>query len=205
MEVNEAACGPPESITSDMSLPPAHPALIHLAVAFVLLSFIADVVGRLAANRRLSRIGSWSLWLGTVTAAIGIAAGYWDMRRASLADATQRLTDLHVVLGWWLGGFLILLSGWRWRIRQQARRVVTKPYLVAAVLAASFTAFQTWYGAELVFSHGAGVAAAGQGIEPAQNAQERLARIHNALAPLESGIGGVGDDNGAERGEKKRE
>jgi uncharacterized membrane protein len=188
-----------------MSLPPIHPALIHVAVAFVLLSFCVDVLGKLSANRRLARIGAWSLWLGTATAALGVAAGYWDMRRASLSDATERLADLHVVIGWCLGGFLIVLSGWRWRIRQQARRVVTKPYLAAVVLGAAFTAFQTWYGAELVYSHGAGVAAAGQGIEPAQDAQERLARIHDVLAPQESGIGGIGNGAGAERGQQRRE
>jgi uncharacterized membrane protein len=188
-----------------MSLPPVHPALIHVAVAFVLLSFCVDVAGKLSANRRLARIGAWSLWLGTAIATLGIAAGYWDMRRASLAVETERLTNLHVVMGWWLGGLLALLSAWRWRIRQQARRVVTKPYLVAAMLGASFTAFQTWYGAELVYSHGAGVAAAGQGIEPAHDAQERLARIRDVLAPQESGIGGIGNGVGAQRGQQRPE
>jgi uncharacterized membrane protein len=182
-----------------MSLPPVHPALIHLAVAFVLLSFVADVSGRRWRSRRLAAVGAWSLWLGTATAGIGIAAGYSDMGRVALAHPTESLVDLHVVIGWVLGVFLLALSVWRWRIRQQARRVVTRPYFFAALLGAAFTTFQTWYGAELVFSHGAGVAAAGQGIQPAQQAQRRLARIRELFAP-DTGVGGVGGGGSTEQG-----
>ena len=40
-----------------------------------------------------------------------------------------------------------------------------------------FTLFQGWYGGEMVYSQGAGVAAAGKGTEPAGNGKQRLDKI----------------------------
>jgi uncharacterized membrane protein len=187
-----------------MSLPPIHPALIYLSVAFMLLSFGADLVAKLVGKPSLARVGFWSLFLATIIGGIAIAAGYWDVNRAALSGETVSLIDLHVLAGWALVGLLIVLLIWRWRIRQQARRLVTKPYVIGALAALALTAFETWYGAELVFSHGAGVAAAGQGVEPAAEAQERLARVKNALAPLEGAVGGVAEKSDTERGRQAR-
>ena len=187
-----------------MSLPPIHPVLIHLSVAFLLLSVAADLVAKLMRKASLARVGFWSLLLATLSASVGIAAGYWDIKRVVLSDKTGDLVDLHTLIGWMLGVLLVVLTIWRWRIRQQARRLVTKPYALGAVVVLSLTAFQTWYGAELVYSHGAGVAAAGQGIEPAPQARERLVRVQEALAPLESAVGGVGQKSDTERGRQAR-
>jgi len=187
-----------------MQLPPVHPALIYLSVAFLLLSFSADLVAKIVGRPSLARIGFWSLFSATVIGGVGVASGYWDVNRAALSGETIRFIDLHVLVGWTLVALLMVLTIWRWRIRQQARRLVTNPYVIAALTALSLTAFETWYGAELVFSHGAGVAAAGQGVEPAPQARERLARVRDALAPLESAVGGVGGKSDTERGRQAR-
>jgi uncharacterized membrane protein len=187
-----------------MSLPPVHPALIHCSVAFLLLSVVADHVAKLMRKPALARAGFWSLSIATLSTGAGIGTGYWDVKRIVLSDETGDLVDLHTLIGWMLGALLVVLTIWRWRIRQQARRLVTKPYALGAVLVLSLTTFQTWYGAELVYSHGAGVAAAGQGIEPAAQAQGRLVRVQEALAPLESAVGGVGEKSDTERGRQAR-
>src|SRR5688500_2244560 len=168
-----------------MSLPPIHAAVVHLSVVFVLVSFTADLFGRMFQKPAAARIGFWFLLAATISGALAVAAGYWDTSRASLSAETQSYVTLHLVVGWILVALLMIVTIWRWRIRQQARRVVTKPYVVGALTVVALTAFETWYGAELVYSHGAGVAAAGQGMEPAATAQKRLARIREALAPLE--------------------
>ena len=102
---------------------------------------------------------------------------------SSLSGETENYVDLHLKIGWGLAAGLIVLAIWRWRIRQQARRVVTAPYVAVALLVLALTMFQAWFGGELVYSHGAGVAAAGQGTESADKAQERLARVREALEP----------------------
>jgi uncharacterized membrane protein len=144
-----------------MTLPPVHPALVHLPIAFVILSFIADVAAKIIRRESVANIGFWALAAAGVSAVLTIAAGYWDMNRAALSVETHSYVDLHLIIGWVLAACLGVLMIWRWRVRQQARRFVTRPYAVAAMAVLTLTLFQGWYGGEMVFSHGAGVAAAG--------------------------------------------
>jgi len=178
--------------------------LVHLSVAFLLISFSGDLLAKLLGRRVLAKAGFWFLTLAAVTGGIGVAAGYWDTNRMALSAETRSYMDFHLAVGWTLAALMVVFAVWRWRILQQARRVVTKPYLVGAITLIALTLFQTWYGAELVYSHGAGVAATGQGIEPATEAQERLARVHEALTPVETAAGGVGQKSETDQGRETR-
>jgi hypothetical protein len=82
--------------------------------------------------------------------------------------------------------------------------VVTAPYTLAAIVVFSLTMFQGWYGGEMVYSHGAGVAAAGQGTEPAAAAQERLARVREIFNPDgATAVGAPGTNGTTIRGEER--
>lgn len=186
-----------------MSLPPLHPALVHLPIAFILLSVVADVFAKIARRDSLRHVGLWSLFAGLLGGLITIATGYWDMNRASLNGETENYVDLHLKIGWALVAGLVVLAIWRWRIRQQARRVVTAPYVAAALMVLALTMFQAWFGGEMVYSHGAGVAAAGQGTESAAKAQERLARVREVLEPG-TAVGAPGTDGSIQRGGTNR-
>ncbi|MDX6559155.1 MAG: hypothetical protein QOF72_2204, partial [Blastocatellia bacterium] len=48
---------------------------------------------------------------------------------------------------------------------------------IAALLVVGLTLFQGWYGGEIVYSQGGGVAAAGKGTEPATNGKQRLDKV----------------------------
>ena len=187
-----------------MSLPPLHPALVHLPIAFVLLSVVADVVGKITRRDSLRHVGLWTLLAGLAGGLITIATGYWDMNRASLSGETENYVDLHLKIGWALVAGLAVLAVWRWRIRQQARRVVTAPYIAAALIVLGLTMFQAWFGGEMVYSHGAGVAAAGQGTESANKAQERLARVREVLEPGTAAVGAPGREGSTQRGGTNR-
>lgn len=186
-----------------MSLPPVHPAIVHLPIALVVLAFAADLLARWTRRESLRFVGFWSILFAFASGAVTIAAGYWDLDRAALTPETRMFVDLHLKVGWTLFACLFVLSIWRWRIRQQARRVVTKPYLLASALVFALTMFQGWYGGEMVYSQGAGVAAAGQGTEGAQRAQNRLARVHDALTPGDTAVGAPGTQNGKQEDKGK--
>ena len=173
-------------------MPPIHPALVHLPIAFVVLSFCADLAAKWTRRESLRHIGLWSLIAALGSGAVTIAAGYWDMNRAALDAQTHEYVDLHLKIGWMLGAALVVLTGWRWRVRQQARRVVTAPYLAGSFFVLALTLFQGWFGGELVYSHGAGVAAAGQGTETPEAAQGRLAGIATMLQPGAVAVGAPG-------------
>jgi uncharacterized membrane protein len=180
-----------------------HPALVHLPIAFVVLSVVADLCAKFTRRESMRHIGLWSMIAALLGGGVTIAAGYWDMNRAALDHETHEYVDLHLKLGWALAAGLAVLTIWRWRIRQQARRVVTNPYAMAALLVFALTLFQGWFGSEMVYSHGAGVAAAGQGTEPMDEAQERLARLRNLLEPGATAIGAPGHSSGVEQNGRK--
>jgi uncharacterized membrane protein len=188
-----------------MSLLPIHPALVHLPIAFVVLSFFADFIAKITRRESLRLVGWWSMLAALLGGVATIAAGYWDMNRAALAPETHEFVHLHLKVGWVLAACLIVLTIWRWRIRQQARRVVTAPYLFAAFLVFALTLFQGWYGGEMVYSAGAGVAAAGQGTETASAGKERLARVYDRITGSQTAMGapprGGAQENGG--GESK--
>lgn len=177
-----------------MNIPPVHPALVHLPIALVMLSVGADSLARLnrkeAMRGTLRQIGFWSLVLGLIGGLLTVAAGYLDLNRASLNAETHSYVDLHVKTGWALAIALAVLTFWRWSIRWRGQLTIGRAYLTAAFLVLALVFFQGWFGGELVYSHGAGVAAAGQGMEPAASAQARLATVRDLLAPG-TAIGGA--------------
>src|SRR5215510_1398830 len=178
-----------------MNIPPVHPALVHLPIALVLLSVVADLCARLthAEPRRAAfrTVGFWALAAGLLGGVLTIAAGYWDMNRAALEPETHELVHLHLTIGWVLAGALTFLTAWRWLIWHRGQMTINTSYLISAGLVLLLTFFQGWYGAEMVYSYGAGVTAAGQGPETADAARSRLATVRNLLEPGAPAAGGA--------------
>lgn len=170
-----------------MNVPPIHPALVHLPIAFVILSVVADFAARLSkveAQRAIWRtLGFWSLVAALIGGVLAIAAGYVDLNRASLSAETSTFVQLHLKVGWTLGVALALLTGWRWLIWHRGQMTINNSYLVAGSLVLLLTLFQGWYGGEMVYSYGAGVAPAGQGTETVEAAQDRLIAVRDLLQP----------------------
>ena len=182
-----------------MNFLPVHPALVHLPIAFVLLSVAADLVARLAKSETqraaFRSVGFWSLLAGLVGGALAIAAGYLDMNRASFKPETDQFVDLHMTIGWALGGCLVVLAAWRWLIWHRGQMTINNSYLVAAFLVLGITLFQGWYGGEMVYSYGAGVAPTGQGTEAATVARQPLIAVRDILKP-NSAVGGAESPGG---------
>ena len=177
-----------------MSFLPIHPAVVHLPIAFVLLSASADLCARLVKSelRRAAfrAIGFWSLLAGLAGGVLAIAAGYLDLHRDALAADTSTFVELHMTIGWVLAVCLVFLCAWRWLIWHRGQMTINTSYLVAAFVVLGLTFFQGWYGGEMVYSYGAGVAPAGQGTETTQAAQSRLIAVRNILAPA-TAVGGA--------------
>jgi len=182
-----------------MSFLPVHPALVHLPIAFVLLSVVADLSARLTKvePRRAAfrTVGFWSLIAGLVGGLLTIAAGYLDMNRAALTPETHELVDLHETIGWILAATLVILCAWRWLIWHRGQMTINTAYLLAAFLVLGITLFQGWYGGEMVYAYGAGVAPAGQGTETVDAAKGPLIAVRNILEPG-AAVGGAESPGG---------
>ena len=161
-------------------MPPIHPALVHLPIAFVVLSVFADLFGRLFRVPSLQETARWSIAAAAVSAGAAVAAGYYDMDRAALAGQVHGYVHLHLKTGLILLGSIAMLAAWRWLL-PKLQRTFHLLYGIAAALVLALTVFQGWYGGEMVYAYGASVAAADQGTEPAAVAQRRLASVYRLI------------------------
>jgi uncharacterized membrane protein len=190
-----------------MSFLPVHPAVVHLPIALILLSALADLCARLNKSepRRAAfrAVGFWSLVAGLAGGVLAIAAGYLDLHRAALSPQTSSFVELHMTIGWVLAVCLVILAAWRWLIWHRGQMTINTSYLVGAFLVLGITLFQGWYGGEMVYSFGAGVAPTGQGTETAQAAQGRLDTVRSILAPG-TAVGGAESPGGTNAGPKTR-
>ena len=181
-------------------MPPVHPAIVHLPIAFVVLSVVCEFIGYFFNSRSARTVAWWALVAAAIGGALAVAAGYYDLDRASLTPETQEIVHQHLKIGWILVLSVLGLTVWRGFLRHERQAAIQlaedlKPgfrtvgwgYLSAALLVLLLTLFQGWYGGEMVYSHGAGAAAAGQGMVPPEKARQRLEpvrRILNAIPGL---------------------
>ena len=70
-----------------------------------------------------------------------------------------------------------MLTAWRWFVYARRDRFPGILYLIGAFLVMGLVLFQGWYGGEMVYTQGAGVAAVGKGTEPASNGKQRLDKV----------------------------
>jgi uncharacterized membrane protein len=90
---------------------------------------------------------------------------------------TARYVDFHMDVGWILVGAVVVLTAWRWLVYARRDRSPGWVYLAVALVVMGLVLFQGWYGGEMVYSQGAGVAASGKGTEPPTNGKQRLDKV----------------------------
>lgn len=140
---------------------PVHPILVHFPIALLPLSVGADLVGYFADVASLRHAAWWALLGAAVGGLAAVAAGVFDMRRATLSDAVHPQVHRHMRVGFVLSAAIVGLTVWRWTI-YTAGVSVPVFYLDLAVLTVALAAFQGWLGGELVYRDGVFVR---QGIE----------------------------------------
>src|SRR3546814_1656520 len=75
---------------------------------------------------------------------------------------------------------LWILTAWRW-LGAQSDAPTDIAYLILAWVLAGLVGLQGWFGGEMVYGHGAGVAPAGQGQQPPETAKRPSLRVYHFL------------------------
>ena len=179
-------------------MPPLHPMIVHFPIALAVFALVADVVGDVLRRPALYMLGYWSMAAAVVAAALAVAAGYFDMNRASLSQEVDGYVHLHLRIGWLVLAVLVLLAVWRWLARHWLEGAHRVMYRIASAVAVVLVVFQGWYGGEMVYAHGASVSAAGQGIGEPETARKRLDVIYDFLGrPQAQGHGDAAATGGS--------
>ena len=136
---------------------PLHPAVVHLPIALVVLSLIADLTGYASGSAALSATGFLSGAGAAVGAALALPSGLFDMGRQSMDHEAHTRVHVHMKVGFVLFAALAALAIWRWIIYKNSETGAGPGYLAVAALVVGLAAFQGWLGADLVFAYGVGV------------------------------------------------
>lgn len=172
-------------------MPPIHPAIVHFPIALAIFGVIVDLLGDGLRSPSLRSVGNCSMAGATMGAAAAVASGYYDMNRATFSPELDGYVHLHSRIGWLVLGVLALLTAWRWLAGNTFRGGHHVAFRLATVLAVALVVLQGWYGGEMVYVHGASVAATGQGVERYDKAKERLHTVYELLGAPRGGSHGA--------------
>lgn len=140
---------------------PYHPAVVHLPVALILVSFAFDVLSRLLDKPALRNAGWYALLGGLFGAVLSVPLGLWDMERFhhTLSEGVEGDIHRHMLVGYGVLAGAFLLTLLRWFRYRRPHRQLGGAYLLFSLLLCGLTLWQGWLGGELVFEHGVGVSA----------------------------------------------
>lgn len=134
-----------------------HPALVHLAVTFLVVGGCVEGVGILARREGWERFGSRLTILGTLSLVVTIASGFVAEFALDVPPAASSLLARHENLGLMLLAVflgLLLVRAWgRGRVPDGMR----VPYAVALLFGVALVVITAYVGGTMVYQYGVGV------------------------------------------------
>lgn len=157
-----------------------HPLVVHFPVALVCVAFVLDLASR-GREATILHASARVCWLvAAIGAVLAVASGFFDLGRVSPGDAAPYL-KVHIRAGLLLTVLIVLVCLARWVHFLSSHRRFGLVYGIAGIIVVGLTAFQAWYGGEMVYAGGVGVAAAGKGTETPEQARKRIDAVAKAL------------------------
>lgn len=133
---------------------PVHPILVHFPIALLVTSVVSDGIYFFTSAETLRHAGWWMLLAAAVAGIATVAAGLFDMSRATLDEAVHESVHRHMWIGIALFVVICGLTFWRWTFYSDPAKPLSPIYLDFGLLGVALAAFQGWLGGELVYSHG---------------------------------------------------
>jgi uncharacterized membrane protein len=139
-------------------MPNLHPILVHFTVALFFAAVAFDIIGHLTKNESLKSAGWWNLLFATVAAIASVVTGLSAANTLPHTDQIHEIMEIHETVGLIVLGILIGLFIWRGLNRGA---LPTKPagiFLIAGIVGVGLLSVGAFYGGEMVYRHGMGVA-----------------------------------------------
>jgi uncharacterized membrane protein len=138
-------------------LPNLHPLAVHFPIALLPLAVGLDLLGIVHGRTELRAVARWTLWLGTLGAAVAVLTGHEaaDVLRPEVGTQAGTLMTTHHDVAMGVLGAAAVLSVWRLIGAERARAL----YLAVAVALVAAVVVVADLGGRMVFVHGVAVRA----------------------------------------------
>ena len=135
----------------------AHPLFVHFPVALLTLSAIFYLFGAATKKEGLIEAGRWTLYAGTLFAALSVWTGLRAEHTVELDAEGHEIVELHEKLGFVILAASVGLSAWTMAAKAALPSKARAVFLAACALLVLILAQQADLGGRLVFLKGAGV------------------------------------------------
>jgi uncharacterized membrane protein len=89
-----------------------HPLFVHFPIALLLSSFVFYLLGAIFKNDGLLAAGKWSLYFGTLSAAVTVWTGLEAAKTAPHGGGTHDIMMVHQYIGFIVTSLSTVLSAW---------------------------------------------------------------------------------------------
>jgi len=137
-----------------------HPMLVHFPIALVIVMFVLDLLGVLFKRDRLKQSAFILMWFALAGAAAAVISGLIAEDISWHPIAVGEMLETHELMGFLTLGSMALLVVVRLAFRKKIESGLSWLPVIIGGLAIVFIAYGGYLGGEMVFTHGAGVAAA---------------------------------------------
>jgi uncharacterized membrane protein len=140
--------------TAEIAGHPIHPMLIPFPIAFLVATFVSDLIFWRTGSPGWATASLWLLGAALIMAALAALAGLTDF----LGDA--RIRDLSTAWLHMVGNVVaVLLSLWNWYLRYQGGEAAILPTgVLISLIVVLIIIYTGWQGGKLVFHGRVGVA-----------------------------------------------
>jgi uncharacterized membrane protein len=139
-------------------VPNLHPILVHFTIGLFVISIVFDILSHFTNRRTLEHAGWWNLVFAAAFSVITVASGLSAEDGVPHAGGAHDLLELHETLGLITMGIILLLAIWRGLTRGELPRKFRSIYLAMGIAGLSTITTGGFFGGELVYRFGIGVA-----------------------------------------------
>jgi uncharacterized membrane protein len=134
-----------------------HPLFVHFPIALLLASAASYFLGTVFRKEELFTAGKWTLYLGTVAAALTVWTGLQAASTVSHGAGVHELMIIHQYFGYVILGLSVILSLWLLISKAHMPGKGRFLFLILLFVLTGLVAQSADFGGRMVFQHGVGM------------------------------------------------
>lgn len=156
-----------------------HPVFVHFPIALIFSSLVFYFLGHLFRKEELLIAGKWTLYFGTMAAALAVWTGLQAAGTVSHGAGVHELMTVHQYFGYAILGISAVLSFWLLISKSNMPGKGGFLFIILLFVLAGLVAQSSDFGGRMVFQHGVGMGKKSMIQEATAPAREHEHHDHN--------------------------